>query len=357
MTSTTIARINHDALKHNLGRVRELAPTSKVMCVIKANGYGHGALRVAQTLSDSDGFAVARMGEGVALRKGGVKAPIVVLSGFFDRDDPALCRQYRLQPVIHSTHQLLLLCGDQSGDPVDVWVKVDSGMHRAGFNPDDVEEALRALRATPSVGKISLMTHFASADDPDELETGEQIERFNAIAKGFKLECSLANSAAVMAWPQSHAQWVRPGLMLYGASPLKGQSGEALGLRPAMTLESVLIDQRELDGGERIGYGKRWQCPESMPVGLVGCGYGDGYPRVIADQTEVLVGGHRAKIIGRVSMDMLSIDLRGLPHVSVGDQVVLWGEGLPVEEIAEAAGTISYELLTKVTARVRSNCG
>ena len=357
MTSCTVARINHDALKHNLARVRGLAPKSKVMSVVKAEGYGHGALQTARTLADSDGFAVARMGEGVSLRKGGVDAPIIVLSGFFYRDDPAICRQYQLQPVIHCAHQLQLVCQDKGRDPVDVWLKVDSGMHRAGFDPDDVEEVLRALRVTPGVGKISLMTHFSSADDLDDTATGQQIECFNATVKGFKLECSLANSAGVMGWPESHAEWVRPGLMLYGASPLKGQSADELGLRPVMTLESTLIDRREFNRGESVGYGKTWQCPEAMPIGLIECGYGDGYPRVLSQQAEVLVGGHRAKIIGRVSMDMISIDLRGLPEVSAGDPVILWGEGLPIEEIAAAAGTISYELMTKVTTRVMGDRG
>lgn len=345
------ASLDAGALRHNLEQVRRHTPSVRVMAVIKANGYGHGLVFVAQTLHQADAFGVASLEEGLELRAAGIVQTICLLEGFFETAELPLIVQAGLTPVIHADHQLVALQNFRSDTTLPVWMKIDTGMHRLGFPPAAAPSVLAALRALPYIEVIGVFSHLACADDLESPVTNEQISVFTGSYKG-NLERSLANSAGILRWPMSHGTWVRPGLMLYGASPLAGLFGPALGLAPVMTLKSRLISIQGRAAGERIGYGGDYRCPVEMPVGIVAIGYGDGYPRELAANTPVLIGGRRAPIIGRVSMDMLSIDLRTVPSPSVGDEVVLWGQGLPVEEIAAAAGTIPYTLLCGLTQRL-----
>ena len=343
------------ALQHNLARVREAAPNTRVMAAIKANGYGHGLVRVAHALVDADAFCVACIDEAIALREAGISHPIVLLEGFFERNELELIQRYRLEAMIHHLSQIEVLESVPLSAPVTVWLKVDTGMHRLGFPPEQVTTMWRRLAACPAVERVrGCMTHLANADDLNDTTTLRQLNRFEAAVAGLPGERAIANSAGVLGWPRSHGDWVRPGIMLYGVSPFIGGRAEAEGLRPVMTLRSEIIAVNHYPAGEAIGYGGSWICPEAMPVGVVAIGYGDGYPRHANHGTPVLVNGQRVPMIGRVSMDMITVDLRRQPQTRVGDPVVLWGEGLPVEEVAEHAGTIAYELLCGVTPRVES---
>ncbi len=352
MTRPARALIDAQALHHNLQRVRALAPDSRVMAVVKANAYGHGLLRVARILLEAQAFAVASFEEGVALRNAGVAHPIFLLQGFYDSEELAELGHYRFAPVVHHETQLAALEGSRQAGPIDVWLKVDTGMHRIGFPPEEASQVFRRLEACPVVHRIRLMSHLANADDLADSTTRHQIERFKAVSTGLEAERSLANSAGVVAWPESHFDWVRPGIMLYGVSPLGARSAAELGLKPVMTLTSRLIAVNRCRRGERVGYGGEFVCPEDMSVGVVAIGYGDGYPRHARTATPVLLNGERAALIGRVSMDMITVDLRRHAGAAVGDPVVLWGKGLPVEEVAQCAGTIGYELLARMPPRV-----
>jgi len=348
------ALIDLSAVRHNLERVRQAAPASRVMAVIKANGYGHGLVRIAAALGGADALAVARVPEAIVLRRAGFAGTLVVLEGCFESGELRAAAEHHLTLVIHSEEQLRLLGAERLARPVACWLKVDTGMHRIGFRWDRAANAYRTLCELPSVkASPGLMSHLASADDLADDLTREQTRRLHAVAGEAGAEAlSIANSAGILCWPETRRDWVRPGLMIYGISPMLGGRGSDWDLRPAMTLMSRLIAVTRLKAGDRIGYGGIWTCPEDMPVGVVAIGYGDGYPRHAGSGTPVLVGRRRAPIVGRVSMDMISVDLRGCPGAGVGDPVVLWGEGLPVEEIAEHAGTISYELVCGVTSRV-----
>jgi alanine racemase len=348
------AIIDHSALRHNLAVVHRRAPASRIWAVIKSNGYGHGMAQVAAALEDADGFAVARVEEGVRLREGGITWPILVLEGILDAQELAAAHEHRLELALHRPGQLALLESASTGDPLPLWLKVDTGMHRLGFDPDEVRPMLERLHANSKVfGSPGLMTHLANADDTEDPLTRQQCDRLRALGPFGRCLLSIGNSAGILAFPESRTDWVRPGIMLYGASPLIGSTAADLGLWPVMTLQTRLIAVRSLRRGDAIGYGGTWVCPEDMPVGVAAVGYGDGYPRHATAGTPVLIAGRRAPLVGRVSMDMINIDLRGVPGAAVGDSVTLWGEDLPVEEIAERAGTISYELLCQVTARVR----
>jgi alanine racemase len=347
------ARIDLQALQHNFSRVRALAPDSKVMAIIKANAYGHGLMPVAQALGGRDAFGVACLEEAISLREAGFDRRIVLLEGLFGADDLALIHGYQLDVVIHHISQVELLEQDRLSGPLDVWLKIDTGMHRLGFAPDQVAAVTERLARLPQPGCVRYMSHFACADEPDNPATQIQLDRFEAACADFEGERSLANSAAVLAWPASHRDWVRPGIMLYGSSPFPGRTAQDLGLQPVMTLATRLIAVNPHNKGEAVGYGGDWTCPEDMPVGVAAMGYGDGYPRHAPAGMPVLVNGKRCALIGRVSMDMISIDLRTHPDAQVGDEVILWGEGLPVDEVAQQAGTISYELLCGVGSRVR----
>lgn len=351
MTRATRATINLRALQHNLTVARRHAPNSRLMAIIKANGYGHGMVEVAQALDDADAFGVACIDEAITLREAGIPQPIVLLEGFVRGDALGLIDGYQLQPVIHHPEQIAIL-EQTPGPALDVWLKVDTGMHRLGITPQAIPAMLTRLLNCPRVASVRLMTHLANADDREDDYTLEQIRRFEALDDLSVAARSIANSAGLLGWPQSASDWARPGIMLYGASPFINSVGEQQDLRPVMTLRSQLIAVNRHGAGDPIGYGGSWRCPEAMPVGVVAIGYGDGYPRHVPSGTPVLLNSKRVPIVGRVSMDMLCLDLRECPDAAIGDEVILWGEGLPVEEIATAAGTIGYELLCKVTSRV-----
>ncbi|MDH3978978.1 MAG: alanine racemase [Gammaproteobacteria bacterium] len=352
MTRPARARIDLQNLQHNFSCVRESAPASQVMAIIKANAYGHGLVRVAQALRAADALGVVGLKEAITLREAGCDQRIVLLEGLFSADDIALINGYHLDVVIHHRNQLELLEQGRLARPLDIWLKVDTGMHRLGFAPTDVDAVVERLMALPHAGTLRLMTHFASADEPDSTSTTEQIGRFAEVGRGMTAERTLANSAAILAWPDSHADWVRPGIMLYGGSPFTGRDAQSLGLKPVMTLRSELIAVNAHRKGDAIGYGGSWTCSKDMNIGVAAIGYGDGYPRHAPSGTPVLVNGQRAQLAGRVSMDMICIDLGEQPAAVVGDEVILWGGGLPVDEVAALAGTLSYELLCGVSARV-----
>ncbi len=342
--------LNERALRHNLAQVRALSG-ARIMAIVKANGYGHGLVWTAKALDEADAFGVASLEEGLELRAIGVRQEICLLEGFFDAAEIPVILRERLTPVIHDHYQVAALKGIPGDRRCDAWIKVDTGMHRLGFEPAEIPAVVADLAALPCIGRLGLMSHLASAEDPDSRATMRQIDTFRGL--GFPaFRRSLANSAGILRWPAAHADWVRPGLMLYGASPLAPQGPSPVALQPAMTLRSRLISVRRRKEGDAIGYGGDYRCPCDMPVGVVGVGYGDGYPREFRTGVSVLVGGQRVPVVGRVSMDMLTVDLREAPGAQVGDEVVLWGEGLPVEEVAHAAGTIPYTLLCGLTQRL-----
>lgn len=354
MARPTSATIHVDALRHNLSQVRHRAPNSRVMAVVKADGYGHGLERVARALSGADAFGVAALSDAERLRAAGLSQPIVLLSGFDDADDLPQLRRLNVQTVVHHATQLQMLEQAAIGEPIGCWLKIDTGMHRLGFAPGDVRDAHARLVAIPAAADgIVLMNHFASSDEFANPQTREQLRVFAEATAGLPGARSLANSAAVLGWPDAHYDWVRPGGALYGISVVEGTSGADFNLRPAMTLATRLIAVNRIGQGERIGYSGAWECPEDMPVGVAAIGYGDGYPRHVPTGAPVLVNGLRADIVGRVSMDLMTIDLRGQPGARPGDPVILWGEGLPVETVAAAAGTIGYEPVCSITRRVR----
>ena len=347
-----VARIDTAALAHNLLLARRHAGTARVLAVIKANGYGHGLTRVADALRTADGFAVLTLDEAAALRAQGYTHPIVLLEGWFHIDELPEIARLRLRPVVHREDQVDVLRKARLDNRIDLLLKLDTGMHRLGLPPQRLAAVLDRLRGAPQVGGITLMTHFACADAP-HIGVADQLARFREATRGLDLPVTLANSAALLRYPETLGDWVRPGIMLYGASPFAGQTGEDLGLLPVMTLESALIAVQTVRKGEGIGYGAAFVAPRDMRIGVVACGYADGYPRHAGTGTPILVDGRLSRTLGRVSMDMLAVDLSEVPNAHVGSPVTLWGRGLPVERVAEAAGTISYELLTALAPRVR----
>ncbi len=343
------AYIDQDALEHNL-HVAKRHTSSRIMAVIKANGYGHGLLRVAEALTAADGFALLDIQDAIILREAGYRQTILLLEGVFDAADMELLASYEITSVIHSDWQIELLDASPGRGTLDVWLKVNSGMHRLGFAPDRLADAMEAVRRHRAVREITLMSHFAHADEARGVS--EQAALYHDIAQGFRVPRSLANSAALLRYSATHGDWVRPGIMLYGASPFAGVSAAQLGLKPAMTLSSRIIAVQPLQSGDEIGYGGLFRADRAMRVGIVACGYADGYPRHAPSGTPMQVDGQRSRLLGRVSMDMLYVDLSALPQAGVGSQVTLWGEGMPVEEVACASGTISYELMCALAARV-----
>jgi alanine racemase len=357
MSRPTTVTIDLAALRHNLARVRALAPKSKVMAVVKADGYGHGLERVARALADAEAFGVAALSDAERLRAIGLRNRIVLLSGFDEAADLDLLRALDVDTVVHHDAQLAMLEADGrgSGEPIRVWLKFDTGMHRLGFDPTRAAELHARLKALPNVSEeLVAMTHFASSDEFCGAQTVGQMRQFAGIAATMGTPASLSNSAGVLGWPDAHRDWVRAGGALYGLSVVDGKCGADFGLQPVMKLSTRLIAINRVAKGERVGYSATWECPEDMDVGVAAIGYGDGYPRTVPSGTPVLVNGQRAPLVGRVSMDLMTIDLRTLPNAKVGDEVTLWGPELPVEEIATAAGTISYELTCSITRRVRA---
>lgn len=349
----TQAVINLSACRHNLSAAKKTAPDSKCIAIIKANAYGHGMVQIAKALTDADAFGVARIEEAIALRYAGITTPILLLEGFTCENELTLIQKYNLDSVIHTESQVQLL--EQSkGEVITVVVKVDSGMHRLGFNPNDIKNIQQRLEKCTRINQsIKYMTHFANADDKHDEKTLKQIDVFYQSLEGLSIdEFSLANSAAILGWPQSHASWSRPGIMLYGVSPfIKGRANDH-NLKPVMTLSSHLISIKKIKQGDVIGYGGTYVCENDMSVGIVAIGYGDGYPRHAKTGAPVLVNNKRSRLLGRVSMDMICVDLSDQADAKINDEVILWGEGLAVEEVAEYADTIAYELLCGVTNRV-----
>ncbi|GAB2182254.1 catabolic alanine racemase DadX [Denitratisoma sp. agr-D3] len=362
MTRPIRARIDSSALRHNLAIARHHARGSHVWAVIKANGYGHGALRVAKALSGgadgADGFALVELETAIELREEGIYEPILMMEGFYEAGELAQFSWHNLQPVIHSLDQVRVFCDAQLTAPMPVHLKLNTGMNRLGLNPDELPIAFAKLEACTHAGPITLMSHFADADEPRGI--AEQMARFAAMAGGYGLPVSLANSAALLRFPETSGRegdWVRPGIMLYGASPFPTmQDAQAIGLRPAMTLESALIAVRTLQAGDRIGYAGNHVAAGELRIGIVACGYGDGYPRHAPTGTPVLVAGVRSRILGRVSMDKICVDLTPVPQAKVGSIVTLWGRHgetrLEADDVATAAGTVSYELFCAVARRV-----
>ncbi len=345
------ATISASALAHNLMVAREHAREAQVWAVLKANAYGHGLERAARALAAADGFAVLDFEEAARLRAMGVQKPVLMLEGFFKPVDLPLVRQYALTPVIHSAAQLEILQHATFGGAIDAYVKLNSGMNRLGFAPHAFRSAYDAVRRHPEVRSVTLMTHFADADGATGIRA--QLDAFNDAARGLDAPRSLANSAALIRYPaETRGAWARPGIMLYGCSPFAERTAEALGLRPAMTLTTEIIATQQLAPGERVGYGFSYQAEGALRIGVIACGYADGYPRHAPTGTPVLVNGKRTRTVGRVSMDMICVDLSAIPDAGIGTPVTLWGEGLSADEVAASAGTLSYELLCALAPRV-----
>jgi alanine racemase len=344
------AYIDLSALESNFQVARRTAPAARVMSVIKADGYGHGLLRSAEAMAETDGFALLDIQDAVSLREAGFRQVILLLEGFFSAEDLPVIAEYDLTSVIHSADQIAMLDAYPGNRKLDVWLKVNTGMNRLGFLPQQVAQMMEQLRRHRAVRDITLMTHFANADESRGVAA--QLALFNDLAAPHRVARSLANSAALLRYPETHGDWIRPGIMLYGASPFAEVSAQQLGLKPAMTLSSRIIATQELRVGDEVGYGALFRAEHAMRIGIVACGYADGYPRHAPRGTPILVDGQRCRTVGRVSMDMLYVDLSGLPKADVGSRVVLWGAGMPVEEVAHAAGTVGYELLCALSRRV-----
>ncbi len=350
MARPILAQINLAALRQNLARVREKATGAQVLAVVKADAYGHGLARVLPALDDADGLALVEAEAAYALRERHYTRRILLLEGFFEERELPEFAQRRLATVVHDAEQVRMLEHAQLTRPLEVFVKVNTGMNRLGFRPEDVAGICARLAAAPAVAALRLSMHFARADEDDGLKA--PLAAFEAACKGLPYPRSLANSAGVMRFPEVGGDIVRPGIMLYGATPLPYESAQTLGLQPVMTLRSRLIAVQDLRVNESVGYGGAYTAARPHRVGVIACGYADGYPRHAPNGTPVLVCGQKARLVGRPSMDMLTVDLSDLPDARTGSPVVLWGEGLPVDDVATAAATVGYELLCAVTTRV-----
>ena len=353
MARKCIASINLASIKENYLYAQSLAPSSQVIAVVKANAYGHGAIKVAQQLEgEADCFGVACSEEAQELRESGIKStPILLMEGVFEESELDLVSQLNLWLVVSNSHQVEWIVGSQSNFQFNVFVKIDTGMGRLGFQDDDIKEVIALLENSKKVESITLMSHFSSADDLSSQTTKRQLNKMNSLTGSKNYQSSLANSAAVMAYSDSHAKYIRPGIMLYGASPFPF-SKDFNALVPAMTLSSSIISIKSFKQGQSIGYGERYVCKKDTMIGVVAIGYGDGYPRSARDGTPVFINGCIAKLAGKVSMDMITIDLEGVKNPKIGDRVELFGGNISVDEVAENCNTISYEILTKITNRV-----
>ncbi len=353
MQAATVV-INRRALRHNLQRLRELAPASKLVAVVKANAYGHGLLETARTLPDADAFGVARLEEALRLRAGGITQPVLLLEGFFNAADlPTIAAQH-LHTAVHNPEQLEALEQAELSEPVTVWMKLDTGMHRLGVRPEEADAFYQRLTQCKNVCQpVNVVSHFARADEPECGATESQLDIFNTFCDGKPGQRSIAASGGILLWPQAHFDWVRPGIILYGVSPLEQKPwGPDFGFQPVMSLTSSLIAVREHKAGEPVGYGGTWISHRDTRLGVVAMGYGDGYPRVAPSGTPVLINGREVPIVGRVAMDMICVDLGPDATERAGDPVIMWGDGLPVERIAEITKVSAYELITRLTSRV-----
>lgn len=347
------AVIDRHALRHNLQQIRRLAPQSRLVAVVKANAYGHGLLAAAHTLQDADCYGVARISEALMLRAGGIVKPILLLEGFFDAEDLPVLVANHIETAVHSLEQLVTLEAATLSAPINVWMKLDTGMHRLGVRPDQAEAFYQRLSACRNVIQpVNIMSHFSRADEPEVAATQQQLACFDAFAAGKPGKQSIAASGGILRWPQAHRDWVRPGIVLYGVSPFDAPYGRDFGLLPAMTLKSSLIAVREHKAGESVGYGGTWVSERDTRLGVIAIGYGDGYPRSAPSGTPVWLNGREVSIVGRVSMDMISIDLGPESTDKVGDEALMWGAELPVERVAACTGISAYELITNLTSRV-----
>jgi alanine racemase len=356
MARACIASINLEAIKRNYLYAKSLAPNSQAIAIVKADAYGHGAVEVTTHLENTvDAFGVACTEEAIEIREVGLeKKPILLLEGMFEKSELELLEKYKLLPVIGSKSQLIWILEAKLKSPTKVFVKYDSGMSRLGFHRDEFKQALKALEASNNVAEIVLMTHFSKADEPYDIATQNQIDNFNRIAKETGHPSSIANSAGIVAWRNSHKQYNRPGIMLYGSSPFT-EARYQKNLAPVMTLSSVLISIKDFKKGQGIGYGSRFTCKKDMKIGVVAVGYADGYSRHAKDGTPIFINNTRSRIVGRVSMDMTTVDLTDVPNPKIGDRVEMFGENIGINEVAEYSNTISYEILTKITKRVYKN--
>lgn len=351
MSRPIVATLDQQALRHNLRVVRQAAPHSRIWSVVKANAYGHGLARIWQSLAETDGFALLDLEEAILLREQGWKKPVLLLEGFFRSEELALLDRYRLTTSIHSNWQIQALAKAQLSAPLDIYVKVNSGMNRLGFQPEQVQAAWQKLRALKNVGEMTLMSHFAEAEKPDGLIA--PLQRIERAAEGLTCPRSLANSAATLWHPEAHYDWVRPGIVLYGASP-SGQWRDiaGTGLKPVMTLTSEIIGIQQLRAGEGVGYGYRYHADGEQRIGIVACGYADGYPRHAPTGTPVSVDGVMTQTLGAVSMDMMMVDLTPCAQAGIGSRVELWGEQVKIDDVAHASGTVGYELMCALAPRV-----
>lgn len=352
MTRPTKAIIRLNALRHNYNQARLAAASSQVMAVIKADAYGHGIVPIAKALENADGFAVACLEEALTLREAGIKQKILLLEGVFSAAEIPLVRSAKLDLVVHTAEQVDLITKTVLADDNRLWLKLDTGMHRIGFTVNEFARHYQTLSEKIGNKSIVLMTHFANADKLDDASTAKQINLFKSTTKNIVAARSLCNSAAILSRPEAHADWIRPGIMLYGSSPFINETGERRNLLAVMQLESQIIAVRQFKKGDSVGYGGLFTCPEDMRVGIVAIGYGDGYPRHMQTGMPVIVDGRRTQLVGRVSMDMIAVDLRPIKNPRIGLKVELWGDHLSVDEVAQGINTISYELLCQISARV-----
>lgn len=354
MPRPLVATIHIAAMQHNLQVAKACAPLAKILAVVKANSYGHGLARGMRGFAAADGLGLIELDGAVRLRELGWKKPIVLLEGFFEPADLMLVQDHRLEIAVHCDEQIEMLEKLKTAMPIDVHLKMNSGMNRLGFPPEVFVAAYARLRAIQGVRKISLMTHFANAEEGanPELPWPEQLQRFHAVTEGIVGERSMANSAAVLMHPETTIGWVRPGIMLYGGT-VGGKTAKEFGLKPAMSLTSELIGIQQIAAGDAVGYGSRFVADVPMRIGVVACGYADGYPRHAPIGTPIVVDEVRTRIVGNISMDLITVDLTLIPGARVGSKVILWGEGLPIDEVAQAAGTVGYELMCALASRVR----
>jgi alanine racemase len=355
MARKTLCTLLTDNLLHNLAVIKIKAPKAKIMAMVKANAYGHGIRSVSQRLEGHvDALGVASIDEAMALRQASVKTPITLIEGVFTPEELKLAAVQGFSVVFHSEHQIRWLQEAKLPAPLRAWIKIDTGMGRLGFSPETETKALQILSEHPSVIQpVGIMSHFACADEPENPMNAKQIATFRAFKPAHTGERSFCNSAAIFAFPEVQYDWVRPGLALYGASPLMGCTAESLKLKPVMTFRTELIAIQNFKRGDKVGYGASYTCPEDMPVGIASVGYGDGFPRIVKPGAVVLINGARCPFVGRVAMDMAAVDLRPYAKAAVGDKVTLWGDGLPIEDLAAFTDRVSYDLLTGIQNRVR----
>ncbi|ORU89955.1 MAG: alanine racemase [Cycloclasticus sp. symbiont of Poecilosclerida sp. M] len=358
MSSYSVASIDLSAVRHNFKRVKQAASQAKTVVVVKANAYGHGMLEISQALSEADGYAVARLDEAIALRDSGIKKTILILTGFHSVEEAQACAEYDLAAVLHNDEQLDCLNKTRLSRPISIWLKINTGMNRLGIDVGSLAHFSRELTLSENICQpVKLMTHLACADDMSNAATEDQIAVFDKAIKGLSEqnpigEQSIANSAGLLGWSSVQRDWVRPGIMLYGGNPFCDKTAADVELEPVMTLRSKVIALRTIQKGQSVGYGASWTATKTCRIATLGIGYGDGYPRHAKTGTPVLISGQRVPLVGRVSMDSINVDVTELDSVEVMDEAILWGKGLPIDEIANSSSTISYDLMCGVTDRV-----